>query len=939
MKRKLFLLLCALLTTVGTWAQGTWNAPEVPGVDLSTWDNSAKVYIYNVEADAFVAAGMNWNTNAISTRLTNGDLAASSPHSASVTVTGSTIKMVMDANTGRAVGTNGGDFDCWIDFDHNQDWTFAASAKYTNAYTLVNTAYAGKKLDVAALYGGKLTISNGKGFYDWAFIPVTSITDGSYLKFKEKKAMYGVYQALVSSGKTSTYAEALETANAVYTNASATPAALRAATRALIIAVADGIESRIDATSLFTNADMVGATSTTDWGTSISLSWATFERYHATHTLTQGQTDVPNGLYDVDFHGFYRQDGSDAAPVLTVNNGSSNQSSNVVEMRTMASTWACNTNGNNNWRDQGGNVVPDGQKSAGQGLAYEGTVSSVNDVPVKGNSLTISTTVNSTTQWFIWQGYRIYYKGPVNVALYKQVVEKKGIAEELLPTAPSETSANLLNAAIEEADPLTPNSDEEDLTKAFEDLNAAISFANESGEYYTAFNTLKTAANALVDVPNDNAEANTTLATAISNQTTAIGAATTISGLNAVINTLKTAMITYASIANPVGEGNKFNLTFMMVNPDVTSFASWTPYTNVPGWDSDQADGNRQVMHNDGVACVKGDAFFEYWSETPKANGEFALYNTVEDLPEGTYEINCYALATANGYASATVSKVYFYANDTEGSLISSDVLTSASISFVNNAQQDVKIGLKPMTGNTFRWMGIGYVELYKVPEQVYELNEATAWDHTQSGAGNVEITRTIKVGVNTVVFPFSMNQTEVEGYFGAGSVVYQLSSYDNGTVHFTTKIGISANEPCLVKATSAANSAKAYTLNDRTVVAAASASPSVAGTNVTMTGTYAASTKVAQSNNYIVSDGNLYIVNSDNVYVKNTRAYITLSTPNPEARLVISFDDEDPTAINAIEAEDAEDGALKDGKYLIDGKIVIVKNGVKYSANGQILK
>ena len=68
-------------------------------------------------------------------------------------------------------------------------------------------------------------------------------------------------------------------------------------------------------------------------------------------------------------------------------------------------------------------------------------------------------------------------------------------------------------------------------------------------------------------------------------------------------------------------------------------------------------------------------------------------------------------------------------------------------------------------------------------------------------------------------------------------------------------------------------------------------------------------------------------------------RCYLTTSEPGSGARLTISFDGEDPTAINAIEAAEAEDGALKDGKYIIDNKVVIVKNGVKYSANGQILK
>ena len=54
-------------------------------------------------------------------------------------------------------------------------------------------------------------------------------------------------------------------------------------------------------------------------------------------------------------------------------------------------------------------------------------------------------------------------------------------------------------------------------------------------------------------------------------------------------------------------------------------------------------------------------------------------------------------------------------------------------------------------------------------------------------------------------------------------------------------------------------------------------------------------------------------------------RCYLTTSEPGSGARLTISFDGEDPTAINAIEAAEAEDGALKDGKYIIDNKVVIV--------------
>jgi hypothetical protein len=65
-------------------------------------------------------------------------------------------------------------------------------------------------------------------------------------------------------------------------------------------------------------------------------------------------------------------------------------------------------------------------------------------------------------------------------------------------------------------------------------------------------------------------------------------------------------------------------------------------------------------------------------------------------------------------------------------------------------------------------------------------------------------------------------------------------------------------------------------------------------------------------------------------------RCYVVAGASG-EARLVISMDD--AMIINAIEAAEAEAEGLKDGKYFIEGKIVIVKNAVKYSANGQILK
>lgn len=494
-----------------------------------------------------------------------------------------------------------------------------------------------------------------------------------------------------------------------------------------------------------------------------------------------------------------------------------------------------------------------------------------------------------------------------------------------------------------------------ELTANYAKLNAAV-VAYSSGlealstlEEITSFNTLLTTANntfsewlkmkgyadALVAVPNDKSEANTALANAIATLEANVQKVAEISEESlATISTsttdLKSAMTTYVFVATPVGDGAKFDCTFMLTNPDLTPFYTGGHGVHPAGWATEQADGNYQVIPSEGAANPDGihKYCYEYWSENPKDNSKFNLYTPVT-LPEGTYTMSCYAFADqpTNGDNCA----VYFYANDTQGGLVSDAKLTQKSISFVNDTEQEVKIGLKPLTGNTYRWMGIGYVELYKVPAQVYEISENANYDNTQEGAGDVTLNRTIKVGYNTLVLPFSVSQAEVEEAFGEGSVVYDLSSIEGDVWHFVTKVdGISANRPCILKATKAGTS---YNFEDRSVVAGA---PVLNLAEGGMTGSYAASLTVPEGN-YIINGDKLYRVNSA-VTIKGTRAYFN-TTKNSEARTAtLSFDGEILTGISAVEGGElkkAFTGEIFDltgrkvknpsnGVYVVEGKKVV---------------
>ena len=110
-------------------------------------------------------------------------------------------------------------------------------------------------------------------------------------------------------------------------------------------------------------------------------------------------------------------------------------------------------------------------------------------------------------------------------------------------------------------------------------------------------------------------------------------------------------------------------------------------------------------------------------------------------------------------------------------------------------------------------------------------------------------------------------------------------------------------------------------------------------------TGKVPASTSTAYR--YVVgtADNTMHYVSGGNVNIKPFRAYFELDNStggDPAARrsIIMNFDD-DATGINSLNEliEQADLKAMKDGKYMENGRIVVVKNGVKYNTNGQIIK
>lgn len=204
----------------------------------------------------------------------------------------------------------------------------------------------------------------------------------------------------------------------------------------------------------------------------------------------------------------------------------------------------------------------------------------------------------------------------------------------------------------------------------------------------------------------------------------------------------------------------------------------------------------------------------------------------------------------------------------------------------------------------------------------------------------DVVLNRIIKADVwNTFVVPFDITDTEAKAAFGDDVKVAEFSenSADADKVTVTFNIagnaGIKAHTPVLLK-TSAAGTT--YKFADKNVKAVADAV--VPGANFSFTGSYLATTKIAEGD-YFISDDKVYRSVGETT-IAGTRAYIKANDASANAKIVrLVIGGNEVTAIDGVFVEKKADDALYNlagqrvdsakatkGLYIKNGKKVIIK-------------
>ena len=227
-------------------------------------------------------------------------------------------------------------------------------------------------------------------------------------------------------------------------------------------------------------------------------------------------------------------------------------------------------------------------------------------------------------------------------------------------------------------------------------------------------------------------------------------------------------------------------------------------------------------------------------------------------------------------------------------------------------------------------------------PERIYEdnlvLGDNSAYNICRIAASDgvertVELTRSITAGNwSTIVLPFAMNETRLKEAFGENVKVAELVSGTESKLNFSYVTATEANKPYAIKVAAGDNYSGSATIGNVTVV---NDTPTQAVDNWNFVGVYDVNVYMPVGSYFFTNNQIKKVVSENANKIKPFRAYFAYSGTNTQDAIDFSFDG-DPTAIETLSEDDAKQ---IEGKFIVDGQLVVAKNGKLYNAAGAVIK
>lgn len=247
---------------------------------------------------------------------------------------------------------------------------------------------------------------------------------------------------------------------------------------------------------------------------------------------------------------------------------------------------------------------------------------------------------------------------------------------------------------------------------------------------------------------------------------------------------------------------------------------------------------------------------------------------------------------------------------------------------------------------NTKTWSHGHVVSLVVTEPSLVTIDEAATENSVlvanyYDGEKDIQLNRTIVAGMyNTICLPFDVSDATLKAVFGSDVELKQMSSAElSGDVlnliFDDVTSGIYRGTPYLIK-TSSDVVDPIFT----NVIVKAKVATQTTGTNADFIGSYIKGEVPAGENNLFLGPNNLLYFSQTATPIKGMRAYFQLKgITNPQQAIKkanIVMNDQIATSIEFVNDQQPKANSQK---QLIDGQLVIIRDGVRYNVTGCVIK
>ena len=236
------------------------------------------------------------------------------------------------------------------------------------------------------------------------------------------------------------------------------------------------------------------------------------------------------------------------------------------------------------------------------------------------------------------------------------------------------------------------------------------------------------------------------------------------------------------------------------------------------------------------------------------------------------------------------------------------------------------------------------YEFLFRINLSPSTIDETSDYSVEKENITEAQLKRTLKAGIhNTLVLPFSIDQSMAESIFGEGTTMEQITDYTDGSLNTEEISATTANEPFLLLPAEVSDD-NTYLFTG--ILTKSGGAGEKEFTNGKMVGSYSAATTVAASTtegyeNYVISNDRFRLIADKSGTMKGTRAYLVLSiNGGRDVKETIGFND-GSVGIKSLEVISPSKSTVYDiqgrkldgnlstlarGLYIVNGKKIMVK-------------